>query len=478
MSTIKGKDVTVHTQISSLKKVILACLNVFYIFFLFPHELRWDWSVIDPTDIFFPPTFLWGCADSALQTEGIVTAKNKTINNSWTDYETRNPHLIPKHSRVGVACERWTRYKSDIQLLKNIGMNSYRFSIEWSKIEPEEGVFDHEAMQHYCDMVTELCAQNIQPVPTLFHHTYPLWFSKKKGFEKRENMVFFARFATYVFKHLHAQARMWILFNEPIGYALEAYYRGNYPPAKTSLRLAGKVARNILNTHVMIAKVFKKINPDVSLGIAHIMQPLDPYHPWNIFELITARTFHYIVNNLLIDFFKTGTFNWLYLVRDTNLNAPQSLDFIGINYYSHTLIKQEKTLALKPSSRSTEKIIDQPSPGRAGKALYPEGLYRAIRRASQLNLPIYITENGCSTQDRHLKEEYLKTHLYVLSKALNEGYNIKGYFFWTLMDSFCWRKGYRDKHGIYAVNFTTQERTLRNSADYLLHTIKRFSRQL
>lgn len=443
--------------------------------FLFSHELRWDWNTINLIDIHFPPTFLWGCADSALQTEGIVTAGNKTIHNSWTEYELNNASTIPAQSRVGVACERWTRYKSDIQLLKNIGMNSYRFSIEWSKIEPQEGVFDQEAMQHYCDLVQELVDNNIRPVPTLFHHTYPLWFSNKKGFEKKENMFFFTRFATYVFKYLNTKAAMWITFNEPIGYALEAYYRGNYPPAKRSLRLAGKVARNMLNTHVMVAKSLKTINPEVQIGIAHIMQPLDPYHSWNLFERLAARTFHYVVNNLTIDFFKTGIFNWLYLVRDTNSQAPNSLDFIGINYYSHTLIKQSKTLGLKPSARISEKIIDQPSPGRAGKAMYPEGLYRSIKRAGQLKIPIYITENGCSTENAALKDEYIKKHLYVLSKALKEGYNIRGYFFWTLMDSFCWRKGYRDKHGIYAVNFTTQERSLRTSANYLLETIKKFS---
>ncbi len=442
---------------------------------IYAEELRWDWNTINTTEVLFPPHFLWGCSDSALQTEGIITSNGRTIQNSWTEYELRNADLIAPESRVGAACERWTRYKSDVQLLKNIGMNSYRFSIEWSKIEPQEGVFDHQAMQHYCQVVDELLGQHIVPIITLFHHIYPLWFLKKKGFEKRENINFFVRFSQYVFTHLHTKVPFWIILNEPVGYALEGYYRGNYPPGKTSLRLAGKVARNQLNAHVTVAKIFRGINRNVKIGIAHIIQPLDAYHTWNPLENIVAHTFDYIVNTLTIDFFKTGYFNWMYLVKDYNADAPGSLDFIGINYYSHTTIKQTNILSLKTEPRESETLIDQPSPGRAAKVMYPEGLYRAIQMAAVLNVPMYITENGCSTENVQIKDEYIKKHLYVISRALQEGYDVRGYFFWTLMDCFCWRKGYRDKHGIYAVNFATQERTLRTNCDYLLAMIKKFS---
>lgn len=438
-------------------------------------ELHWDWSTIDPTAIYFPPYFYWGTADSALQTEGIVTANNKTISNSWTEYETQQNAASYGQDRVGVACERWTRYKEDIQRMKECGMNMHRFSVEWAKIEPEENVFDENALQHYEDVVDELIANGITPMITLFHHTYPLWFAKKGGFEHEANMYAFKDFALKVFNRLHEKIPYWIIFNEPVGYALEGYHTGNYPPGKKSLGLAGKVALNQLNAHVMIAREFKRINANTKVGLSTIFNPLDAYHKWNFLERAAAKAFDHIVNDLTIKFFKTGKFNWLYLKRHHNVLAPGTLDFIGINYYTHTMIKQTGLFSMTASNRPDEVIIDKPSKGRGCKVLYPEGLYRSICYAAKLGIPIFITENGAATENVELREEYIKKHLFVLSKAIAEGYPIHGYLFWTLTDCFAWRKGYTNKHGIYAVDFTTQERTFKPSAQYLIDTIQKFS---
>lgn len=438
-------------------------------------ELRWDWTTIDPTQIWFPPHFYWGTSDSALQTEGVVTANNTTISNSWTDFEIKQSTSGLGQERVGVACERWTRYKEDIHLMKECGMNMHRFSIEWSKIEPEENVFDEDALQHYVDMVDELLDNGIIPMITLFHHTYPLWFARKNGFELEENSYAFKEYALKVFNRLHDKVPYWIIFNEPVGFALEGYHTGNYPPGKKSLRLAGKVALNQLNAHVMVAKEFKRVDNTVKIGLSHIFNPLDAYHKWNPFELVAAKAFDHVVNDLTIKFFKTGKFNWLYLKRHRNIQAPGSLDFIGINYYTHTMIKQTGLFKMEPSNRPDEVILDKPSKGRACKVLYPEGLYRSIVYAAQLGIPIVITENGASTENVELREEYIKKHLFVISKALAEGYPIHGYLFWTFTDCYGWAKGYTNKHGIYAVDFKTQERTLRPSAHYLIDTIKKFS---
>lgn len=452
--------------------------KLFFIFLIsqtliFTRELQWDWSTIDPTHIYFPPQFYWGVADSAMQTEGIVTANNKTIANSWTEYE-QEQSIFGTQERVGKSCERWTRYKDDIQLMKQSSMNMYRFSIEWAKIEPEENLFDEDALQHYVDVVDELLAHDIVPMITLFHHTYPLWFARKSGFEYDYNSYAFMEFCLKVFNRLHEKVRYWIIFNEPVGYAMEGYYTGNYPPGKKSLRLAGKVALNQLNAHVMIAKEFKGINSSVQIGLSHIFNPLDAYHSWNPLERIATKVFDSIVNDLTIKFFKTGKFNWAFLKRHYNIQAPGSLDFIGVNYYTHTIIKQTGLFKIQASNRPEEIMIDKPSKGRGCKVMYPEGLYRSLQKASKLGIPIFITENGAATEDPKLREEYIKKHLFVLSKAIAEGFPVQGYLFWTLTDCFAWKKGYTNKHGIYAVNFTTQERTLRPSAHYLLETIQRF----
>jgi beta-glucosidase len=452
---------------------------IFSIFSLLPffatsREINWDWSTIDYNQVWFPPTFLWGCSDSALQTEGIVTAGGRTIENSWTAHEKTKPNL----EKVGHACERWTRYKEDFKLLKQVGMNIYRFSVEWAKIEPHQGSFDREAMQHYIDVVDELLALGIEPVLTLFHHTCPLWFFDKESFEHADNIKYFVEYARYVFLHLHTKVKKWIIFNEPVAYAFEGYFRGVYPPAKKSLALAGLVILNQLNAHVAAAQEFRKINPNAKIGIAHMSQPLDSYTKWNPLVKTITKTFSYLINETTIQFFKTGKFRWLPpWIRGENKDAPGSLDFFGVNYYTHTTVKQIHPFKIEACPRPNEPVVDD-SDGRPErtKVMYPEGLYRSIVRASKLGIPIYITENGVATENTALRDEYIRKHLYVASRCIAEGYDVRGYFFWTLMDCYSWNKGYANKHGIFAVNFETQERNYRPSAQYLIDTIARFSR--
>lgn len=443
---------------------------------IFAKEVHWNWKKINVAEIYFPGNFLWGCADSAWQTEGRQTVDGQSIENSWTEYEKMvDSDGTSVHDRepVGNACERWTHYQEDIQLMSNLGMNAYRFGVEWSKIEPEEGVFDERAMQHYIEMVDAMLAQGITPMITLFHHTYPLWFLKKGAFEKKENMQHFVRYALYVFQRLHDKVPFWLVFNEPISFSIEAYFRGHYPPRKKSLRLAGKVARNQLRTFVDVSKLFKAMDPHVQIGVAHIIQPLDVYHRWNPAERVAARLFNFLINKCLIEYFRTGKFNWAFMVRDYNADAPNSLDFIGVNYYTNTRLKQTGFFHMSTSRLPDEQVIETDKT--RNKALYAEGLYRAIKKVSVLNKPIYITENGCANEDPAIKDEFLKKHLYALSQAIKKGFDVRGYFYWTLMDCFCWRRGYKPKYGIYAVDFATQDRTLRPGYEYLLNTIRKFS---
>jgi beta-glucosidase len=447
------------------------------IIILFPitivsREIHWDWSSIDHTNISFPNSFLWGCADSALQTEGVVTVDGKQVHNSWTEHE----QLAGLKTSVGVACERWTRYKEDFQLLKSIGMKAYRFSIDWSKIEPEQGKFDYAAMQHYIDVVDELRRLDITPMITLFHHVSPLWFLKQGGFEKAENIRYFTRYALFVYNHLHMKVPMWIIFNEPVAYAFEGYFRANYPPRKNSLVLAGTVILNQLNAHVEAVQEFRKINPNPQIGIAHMSHPIDAYTKWNFFEQAVTKLFSYLMNETTIEFFKTGKFKWIVPWKNSkNPLAPGTLDFFGVNYYTHTTIKQINPFKMEACIRPDEKVIDMSQTPERSKVMYPEGLYRSIVRASRLQIPIYITENGVATSDSAMKEEYIKKHLYVVSRALSEGYDVRGYFFWTLTDCFSWNKGYDNKHGVFQVDFTTQQRTFRPSLQYLVDVVRQFS---
>jgi beta-glucosidase len=423
-------------------------------------EIQWNWSEIDQMDdaefwqsLSFDKDFMWGVATSAFQIEGTQTANGQHCSNSWTMHDNRLP-------QPGIACDHWNCYQDDVQLIKNLGMNAYRFSIEWSKIEPEEGIFDADAMQHYIDLVDELIKNNIKPIPCLFHHAWPAWFEQKGAFEKADNIGDFVTFAEYVFEKLNDKVSMWMTFNEPVGYALEGYFRGKYPPFKKSLKLCGIVVQNILNAHVAVYQQFKEINPYVQVGFPKIFQPLDNYHQWNPLEKLACTVFNHLLHDVALNFFATGHFNWAKMVTGYNPLAPQSLDFLGINYYTHTLLKHSLPFKLRPANRSEDKITG------SGRIMYPEGLYRAIEKAATTlpNVALHIGENGVNDPEGVWQNEFIKKHLYVVQKAIEAGYNICGYFWWTLMDSFSWKSGEDSKMGLYEVNFDTQERTLRESA--------------
>lgn len=422
-------------------------------------------------DVSFPTAFLWGCADSALQIEGMESVNNRMIESSWTQFEkTRS---IAESKRVGVACEHWKRYEDDIQLMREIGMNARRFSIAWEKIEPQEGIFDQMALDHYKDEIKAMRSCGIMPMITLFHHNLPVWFAKKGGFAHKKNNKYFIRFARHVYKQLHEIVPFWITLNEPVAYAIEAYWRSNYPPGERSFIQAGRVALQLLDLHVITYYSLKQIDSKPRIGIAHVMNLIDPYHKWNPLEVVITKLIDYVVNNLTIDYFKTGRFNWLMMVRKRHKRAIGALDFIGVNYYTHTILKQTDLFNIEPVVLPHEKqLTESIGDGRGCKVIYPEGLYRCIKRASILNIPMYIAENGSSTDDPTLTELYIKQHLTILSRAIKDGFNVRGYFYWTLMDCFGWKKGYEPKQGMYHVDFQTQERTLRPAFAYLIDLMK------
>ncbi|MGE0206444.1 MAG: glycoside hydrolase family 1 protein [Candidatus Babeliales bacterium] len=428
-------------------------------------EDHWNWSTVDSMSNedfwqqltrFFPQDFAWGVATSAFQMEGTQSAHGKHCLNSWT----KNAQL----AQPGIATGHWDRYKEDVQLIKKAGFTHYRFSIEWSKVEPECGVFDEDALQHYSDLVDELIANGITPIPCLFHHAWPLWFDDKDHFEKTENIHYFTQFALYVFEKLHHKIQMWMTFNEPAGYAMAAYVDAKYPPCKKlAFKECGIWLKNVLNAHVAVAMKFKEINPTVQVGFPHMFNPLDPYNSWNPCDYKITGEFNYLLHDVTLNFFKTGHFDWkislfgmnTYRIRDYNKNAPKSLDYLGVNYYSHTTIGW-----FKRKVRENEPYTG----GKNGRTIYPEGLYRSIKKANELatalNIPLYIAENGVNDPQDIWKNEFLKKHLSVITRAMQEGIDIRGYYWWTLLDSFSWSHNTDSKMGFYAVD-ENLNRTLR-----------------
>jgi len=434
--------------------------------------LRWDWSAINVYAIDFPQSFIFGVGTSSYQVEGDCT------NNQWCEHECttcdENGALhMPEPS--GKACDHWNRYKEDVQLIKNINANAYRLSIEWSKVEPQEGVFDEAALQHYVDVCDALRAKGIKIMITIYHYTIPIWFARKGGFEKEQNIKDYVRFAAKMFETLHDKVDLWLTFNSPVGYALPSYYQGLKPPYKKNMKLAIEVLKNVLEAHVQAYKKLKSMpgGQQSRIGILKNIYQLDPVSKWDILARLWAYMGNKVANKTVYRFFTTGTFSvnipFKIHVKHKNMDAPQSLDFIGLSYYSHAGVKGTKIAAYPGETATLNKRY----------TIYPEGFYRAIKElsnkvAKKLNIPIYVTENGIAAVQEQDRDLFLKRYIYAMSQAIADGHDVRGYFHWSLMDNYEWGK-YTKRYGLYHVDFGTQKRTLKPSAQHFVDVATEFA---
>jgi beta-glucosidase len=417
---------------------------------------RWDWTTINTNNVSFPKDFLWGAGSAAQQVEGGCT------NNSWYQAEQEGKC----EEKTGIACDHWNRYKEDIRLLKNAGLNTYRFSVEWSKIEPREGIFDETVLQHYQDVIDELKAQGITPCITLHHYTDPIWFADKGGFEKVENIAYFVHFAQTVIDRLQPHGvQLWCTFNSADGYAARGYQQGSQPPFKKNMALMAEVYKNVLEAHVRTYRLIKpRYKNRIKLGILKNIMQFDPYHFYNPFDHLVCKIATDLIDTCFYTFFTSGRFNiWIPFKVNCHYRNPYAigaLDFIGLNYYSHLYIKNFKPIFGK------EEVTQNPN-----YTVYPQGLYRALatlnkKIAKPLTIPIYVTENGIATDDDEQRDRFLKRSLFALSEAIKDRVPVKGYMYWSLLDNYEWGN-YKRHYGIYAVNRDTQERTLKSGTAYL-----------
>jgi beta-glucosidase len=425
---------------------------------------RWNWDKIKTEKIYFPNNFMWGTATAAHQVEG-----NNT-NNNWYRFEHQKDSSgkprIHNNDKSGLAADHWNRYKEDIDLMNELGVKYYRFSIEWSKIEPKNGIFNEKALEHYRELCTTLIDSGLTPVVTLHHFTHPIWFEDLGGFEKEENIKHYLEFSEFVFNKLSDLVPFWCTINEPAVYVSQGYFNGVFPPGKKDPVLAGQVMKNLLNAHVAVFRHLKTLpnGMNVQIGLVKNITQFDPLRRWHILDWYFSGILNDIFTNNTIDLLTTGNFNF-YLpgmanISYKNTDAIGAIDFIGLNYYSRWHVKGHLNTATPFTFETRPEDIQTDMP----YSIYPEGFYRAIQTISKLNKPIIITENGIADNKDDRRELFIERYLYALYKAIMDGYDIRGYFYWTLMDNFEWAEGYAMKFGLYEVDFTTQKRELRKGS--------------
>ena len=436
----------------------------------------WNWNTTNTNKIYYPDDFLWGTATAAHQVEGGHT------NNNWFWWESQKDEYgqsrILNNDKSGIAVDQWNRYPEDIKLMKELGTNSYRFSLSWSKIMPQPMVFDTLALQHYSDLIDSLLHNNIEPNITLHHFEEPLWFMELGGFEKEENINYFLSFSEKVIKAYGKKVSYWTTFNEPNVFINEGYYAGYFPPGKKDARIAGTVLGNILKAHVKTYQMAKQLNynSELKIGIVMSIFLFEPSNRINLIDWIGTYLADDTFNKTIIRFLETGTYRYLVLpygqpIKFLDENATKSIDFIGVNYYSHLAVKMNPLNPVESLQPVKGEILAEM--GRY--TIYPDGIYDAIKMTSKLNVPIYITENGIGDSKDIHRGPFIKRSLFAVSEAIKNGYDIRGFYYWSLLDNFEWCLGYSQKFGLYEVNLETQERTLREGSKEFQNTVLKFS---
>ncbi len=417
----------------------------------------WNWSKIDVASMSFPKSFNFG-----------VTLLGKTVEGNGLKGEW----LV---SEVGKGVEHDTRYQKDIQLIKQIGMTEIIYVLDWSKIEPSEGEFNEDVLKRYSDEFAECRRNDIKVIVVLKGLEDPSWYIKKGAFENSQNIDIFEQYCSTVAQALKGTVDRYITFWSPESYAMLAYWNKTHPPFKKDMQLAMDVLANELDAHVRVYSILKNIDAEIQVGITKHVVQLEPKYFW---DRLACSMANILTNETIYKFFSTGKFDvsiklpksWGGVVKHhSNPLAPSSIDFVGIDYYCHYQMKNFKRIPFEKEMKTEIQSL----------TVYPEGLYYAIdevsrKMAHQLNIPIMITKNGIATQDDDLRRLHNERYVYAVSQAIKDGYNVQGYYHYSLFDACDW--GSYDNHfGIFSVDRMTMERTLKPGASRYIEIAKNHS---
>ncbi len=412
----------------------------------------------------FPKDFLWGASTSAHQVEG-----NNT-NNDWWEWEQNGK----TKERSGRACDHWNRFHEDFGLAKSLHHNAHRFSLEWSRIEPEEGQFSEEALKHYQEVIQSLKSNGIEPVITLHHFTLPIWLAKKGGWLSDEAPEFSARYVKKVVERIGDGVRYWITLNEPVAYVFKGYFMGRWPPGERSYKKALKALAHLLKGHVLAYNVIHETNreacrPPAQVGIAKHVLIFSPCSKGCWRDKISVWFRNLMFNHLFVNALIRG---WIFYpgLFQIWLARARTLDFIGLNYYTRDFVHNEGLFL--PAITGDVCMLKHPREKVKRNSLfweiYPHGIYRLVKEFSHYGLPLLLTENGICTAHDEERSQFILDHLSELAAAMKKGAKVIGYLYWSLLDNYEWTEGFAPRFGLIEVDYTTQARRIRDSA-------KRFS---
>ena len=437
----------------------------------------------------FPPNFLWGCATSAYQIEGAVAVDGRGPSN-W-DIFSHTPGKTHQGETGDLAADSYHLYKDDVKLLKELGAKAYRFSLSWSRIFPEgRGKPNAAGLAYYQRLIDELLSNGIEPYVTLFHWDLPQ--ALEGGWQSRDTSKAFGDYAAYAARKLSDRVRHFMTTNEMVCFTDLSYQIGQFAPGlKLAAAQVNQIRHHGLLAHGLgVQAIRANSSSGTQVGLAENPKVYVPVIE-SAEHIEAAKRAFREENAPFLTAVMEGKYTDGYIERE-GANAPKvqgddlkiigsPLDFVGLNVY-------QPEYARADAGASGYSVARRPSsfPHMASPWLFigPEVIYWAIRHTSDLWNPhaIYITENGCSCEDLRDAEGriedtdrvmFLRNYLTHLQRAAAQGYPIKGYFLWSLLDNYEWADGYSKRFGIHYVDFNTRKRTRKLSADWYREVIAR-----
>jgi beta-glucosidase len=374
----------------------------------------------------FPDGFSWGTATAAHQIEGGNT------NNDWWAFEHSPDSGCAESS--GDGCDSWLRWEEDADLVAALGLDNYRFSVEWSRIEPADGEISRAALGHYRRQCEGLRERGVDPVVTFHHFTTPRWLTAQGGWESPQTVARFARFCDVVAKELGDVITRACTINEPNIVATMGWHAGIFPPGKTDRELSYRVGANLVAGHRAAVEAIRQAAPEVPVGLTLSMTDYQ-LAPGGEHQLESIRRH----------------------AEDAFLDGTGGDDFLGVQVYTRMLIGPDGWAGYEPGVP----VLDM------GYEFYPQSLGNCLRRAADYTgaaLPLLVTENGIGTTDDAQRVDYVRQALAGVLDVIAEGIDVRGYTYWSLLDNFEWAFGYRPRFGLVSVDRSTFARKPKPSA--------------
>ncbi len=418
--------------------------------------------------------FVFGVATSSYQIEGGVKLGGRT--DSIWDTFSRKPGAIANFENGDVACDHYHLWKQDIEMIHNIGVDAYRLSLAWPRIMPAEGEVNPEGLAFYQNIIDECHAKGMKVYVTLYHWDLPQYLEDRGGWLNRETAYKFAEYAEVVSKHFGDSIDVYTTLNEPFVSAFLGYRWGEHAPGIKGEKEGFQASHHLMLGHGLAMPIMRKNAPKSLHGIVVNATPAYPESEKDIgaAKYCEAENFHWFIDPVL-----KGQYPAVVLERQAHnmplilegdldiISAP--VDYIGINYYTRTVARfnENGDIERVPQTNQEHTYI--------GWEIYPQGLTDLLVRFKERysNLPpLYITENGAAGDDKLVdgvvnddqRVRYFQGHLNAVDQAIRLGVRVDGYFAWSLMDNFEWAFGYCQRFGMVHVDYTTQKRTLKNSA--------------